>query len=67
MKKRWIKWSTVLGSALLALSTVQSNVEAQDHGVQNDHQQTRILTLEGPAIHILVTEPSVFAGTFASW
>ena len=57
MKKRWIKWSTLLGSALLALSTVQSNVKAQDHGVQNDHQQTRILTLEGPAIHILVTEP----------
>ncbi len=57
MKKRWIKWSTVLVCALLALSIAPGNTKAQDHRSQVDHRKTNILTLEGPAIHILVTEP----------
>jgi Cytochrome c len=57
MKKQWIKRSAVLGCALLALSIAHSNTKAQVKGAQSDHQQTGILTLEGPAIHILVAEP----------
>jgi cytochrome c553 len=57
MKKHWIKCLTVLGCAVLALSMAQSNARAQDGGAQTDHAQTNVLKLEGPAIHILVTEP----------
>jgi mono/diheme cytochrome c family protein len=56
MMKQWIGRSAVLGCALLALSIAQSKTEAQGHGAQFNHQQTNILTIEGPAIHILVTE-----------
>jgi hypothetical protein len=47
----------MLGCALLALSIGQSRTKAQEPSAQSDHQQTKVLTLEGPAIHILVTEP----------
>jgi len=57
MRKQWIARSAVLGCALLALSIAHSRIRAQDQGAQFDHQQTKIVTLEGPAIHILVTEP----------
>ncbi|MEJ2008226.1 MAG: cbb3-type cytochrome c oxidase subunit II [Acidobacteriota bacterium] len=57
MRKQWIERLAVLGCALLALSIVHSITRAQDQGAPFDHQQTSILTLEGPAIHVLVTEP----------
>ena len=57
MKKHWIEWSTALCCALLAFSIAPGNAETQEHGAQTDHPQTNILKLEGPAIHILVTEP----------
>jgi mono/diheme cytochrome c family protein len=57
MMKQWIERSAVLGCALLALSIAHSKIKAQERGAQFDHQQTNILTLEGPAIHVLVTEP----------
>ena len=57
MRKEWIGRSAVLGCALLALSIPHSRTRAQDQGAQSDHQPTNILTLEGPAIQILVAEP----------
>ena len=56
MTRPWIERSAILGCALLALSVALSRTKAQDHGAQFNHQPTNILTLEGPAIHILVTE-----------
>lgn len=56
MAKQWIERSAVLGCALLVLSIPHSNTKAQDRGAPIDHPQTKILTLEGPAIHVLVTE-----------
>jgi|GEM_PF-3539861 len=57
MSKQWIKRLAILGCALLALSIGERRIAAQDQGAQSSHQQTRIVTLEGPAIHVLVTEP----------
>jgi cytochrome c553 len=57
MRKQWIGGCAVLGCALLALSFAHSNIRAQGRSAPSDHQQTGILTLEGPAIHILVTAP----------
>lgn len=55
MTKRWIKSFAVLGCALLALSFAHSKTRAQGHNAQSGRQQTKILTLEGQAIHMLVT------------
>ena len=52
MKKQWIARSAIFICALLALSLAQSRTKAQDQG-----RQSGLLTLEGPAIHVLVTEP----------
>jgi mono/diheme cytochrome c family protein len=55
MMKQWIEPCAVLGCALLALSIARNKTNAQGHDAQSDHPQTNILTLEGPAIHIVVT------------
>ena len=57
MSKQWIERLAILGCALLALAFGQSRTSAQELAAQADHQQSRVVTLEGPAIHILVTEP----------
>ena len=57
MKKEWIERSAIFICALLAFSFAHNKIKAQDHGAQFNHQPTNILTLEGPAIHVLVTEP----------
>lgn len=54
--KRWVGGLAFLGCALLALLIAHSTIRAQDQGSQFEQPQTDILTLEGPAIHILVTE-----------
>jgi mono/diheme cytochrome c family protein len=57
MGMQWIKRCAILGCALLAFSIGQSMTQAQEPAAQPDHQQTKVVTLEGPAIHVLVTEP----------
>lgn len=57
MKNQWIERSALFVCALLVLSMAHSRTRAQAQAAQPNHQQTNILTLEGPAIHILVTEP----------
>lgn len=56
MMKQWIKASAVFGCALLVFSTVYIRARAQGQTGEGSHRQTGIVTLEGPAIHILVTE-----------
>lgn len=55
MRRKWIERSVVLCCALLALSITDSRVKAQAQNVQFNSQQPNVLTMEGPAIHILVT------------
>ena len=55
MTRPWIERSAILGCALLALSVALSRTKAQEHRAPFDRPQTGILTLEGPAIHIVVT------------
>jgi len=57
MGKQWIERLAILGCALLALSIAGSRATAQEQRAQSDYQQTKIVTQEGPAIHILVAEP----------
>jgi Cytochrome c len=57
MSRQCIRLWAILGCALLAFSIGQSQTTAQEPAAQPDHQQTKVVTLEGPAIHILVTEP----------
>ncbi len=57
MKNQWIERSALFVCALLVFSMAHSRTRAQVRAAQPNHQQTNILTLEGPAIHILVTEP----------
>jgi Cytochrome C oxidase, mono-heme subunit/FixO len=54
MMKRWIGGAAILGCALLAFSIPQINTRAQDHRAAFVPRQTNILTVEGPAIHMLV-------------
>jgi len=55
MKKQWIERAAILGCGLLALSVAPGKATSQAHEVQFSHQQAQTLTLEGPAIHMLVT------------
>jgi cytochrome c553 len=55
MVKRWIGLFAVLGCTMLALVMAHSKIRAQDRGTQSEHVQPATVTLEGPAIHILVT------------
>ncbi len=55
MMKQWIKGSAALVCAFLALSIAHIKARAQDQDGQIAHRQSNTLTLEGPAIHILVT------------
>lgn len=57
MNHKWIGRSAVLICALLALSFSYGRTRAQVHTAQINPQQANVLTLEGPAIHILVAEP----------
>jgi hypothetical protein len=55
MMKQWIERLAILVCALLVLSFAHNKIKAQDHSAQFNHQEKNIVTLEGPAIHILVT------------
>lgn len=55
MKKDWRKRAAVFGCALLALSVIRAKATAQAQEEQSSHQQSQDLSLEGPAIHMLVT------------
>lgn len=55
MKKQWIERLAVLGCVLLAVAILHSRTRAQSQAAPSAHQQAGILTLEGPAIHVLVT------------
>lgn len=57
MKKQWIQRSVLFLCALLAFSVARSRTHAQAQAGQTNPQQAGVLTFEGPAIHILVTEP----------
>lgn len=57
MSRQWIERLALPGCALLALAIGHSWTIAHEQAARPDHQQTRIATLEGPAIHILVREP----------
>jgi hypothetical protein len=56
MRERLIQRVALVGYALLAFSIAQRKVTAQVHGAQFRYRPTNALTLEGPAIHELVTE-----------
>lgn len=57
MQRQWIHRSALFLCALLAFSIAHSRARAQAQAAQTNPQQAGVLTLEGPAIHILVTEP----------
>jgi mono/diheme cytochrome c family protein len=50
-------WGAVLGCSLLVLFGVPVSAESQAQKVSLSQQQPQTLTLEGPAIHMLVTLP----------
>ena len=56
MMKLWIERVAIFGCTLLTLSLTPGKMRAQDQRQQFNHQQTNNLSLEGPAIHTLVTD-----------
>lgn len=57
MRKQWIEHSALFVCVVLVFSVAHSMSRAQSQAAQTHHPQAGVLTLEGPAIHILVTEP----------